>query len=112
MAQMNDRYRDIIERVLQEYAAFFAAEDGVEQQLIFDRQQGHYLLVESGWQQRRRIYGTFIHLDLIDDKVWIQHDGTEDGVAYELEAAGIPKQQIVLAFKSLERRQLTEYAVC
>jgi hypothetical protein len=48
---------------------------------------------------------------LIDGKVWIQHDGTEDGIAYELEAAGIPKARIVLAFKSLKRRKLTEYAV-
>ncbi|MEG3861229.1 MULTISPECIES: element excision factor XisI family protein [unclassified Microcoleus] len=52
-----------------------------------------------------------MHLDIIDDKVWIQHDGTEDGIAYELEAAGISKHPIVLAFKSLERRRLTEYAV-
>ncbi|MEB3229320.1 MAG: element excision factor XisI family protein, partial [Synechocystis sp.] len=45
------------------------------------------------------------------DKVWIQHDGTENGIAHELEAAGIPKKQIVLAFKPITNRQLTEYAV-
>ncbi|MFK8186067.1 MAG: element excision factor XisI family protein [Phormidesmis sp.] len=41
----------------------------------------------------------------------MEHDGTEDGIAYELESAGIPKDHIVLAYKSLERRKLTGYAV-
>ena len=49
--------------------------------------------------------------DIKGSKVWIQHDGTEDGIAYELEAAGIPKERIVLAYRSLERRKLTEYAI-
>ena len=49
--------------------------------------------------------------DVKGDKVWIQHDGTEDGIAYELEAAGIPKERIVLAYRSLERRKLNEYAI-
>jgi hypothetical protein len=104
-------YRPIVEAVLKDYAAFMPQEEGIEQELIFDRDNDHYLLLETGWQSNKRIYGPFIHLDIRDGKVWIQHDGTEEGIAYELEAAGIPKEHIVLAFKSLERRRLTEYAV-
>lgn len=63
-----------------------------------------------GWQDGYRIYGTFLHLDILDDKIWIQHDGTEAGIAYELESTGIPKSHIVLAFKPLANRKLTEYA--
>ncbi|MGF1958284.1 MAG: element excision factor XisI family protein [Aulosira sp. DedVER01a] len=29
-------------------------------------------------------------------KLWIQQDGTDDGIANELAAAGIPKENIVL----------------
>jgi hypothetical protein len=44
--------------------------------------------------------------------VWIQSDGTEYGIADELEAAGIPKHDIVLAFHRPEDRALLpEYAV-
>lgn len=111
MDSLTEKYRSIVEQVLQEYADFIGQEDGIVQELIFDRDHHHYLLLETGWQNKERIYGPFIHLDLIDNKVWIQHDGTEDGIAYELEAAGIPKDHIVLAFKSVERRKLTEYAV-
>lgn len=111
MDSLKEKYRQIIQKILEDYAAFLGQEDGIQQELIFDQDRDRYLLLETGWHNRKRIYGSFLHLDIIDNKVWIQHDGTEDGIAYELEAAGIPKDHIVLAFKSLERRKLTEYAV-
>jgi XisI protein len=52
-----------------------------------------------------------IHLDIIDRKIWIQQDGTEIGIANELVDLGISPQQIVLAFKTLERRKITDFAV-
>jgi hypothetical protein len=69
------------------------------------------LLIETGWQNNRRIYGTLIHIDIIGEKIWIQQDGTEEGIANELTRLDIPKDQIVLAYKSPERRQITEFAV-
>jgi hypothetical protein len=48
---------------------------------------------------------------LIDGKCWIQRDGTETGIAHDLEAAGIPKDRIVLGFRPPEVRPLTGYAV-
>jgi hypothetical protein len=64
-----------------------------------------------GWDDSIRVHGCLVHIDIIDGKLWIQRDGTEHGIAKELRAAGIPKDQIVLAFKPLEVRPLTEYAV-
>jgi hypothetical protein len=46
-----------------------------------------------------------------DGKIWVQRDDTEDGVTYELEAAGIPKDKIVLGFHPQNVRQYTGYAV-
>lgn len=111
MDSIAEKYRQIIEKLLQEYADFLGQDESIQQELVFDRDRNRYLLLETGWQNQRRIYGPVLHLDLADNKIWIQHDGTEDGIAYELEAAGIPKEHIVLAFKSSDRRQLTEYAV-
>jgi hypothetical protein len=111
MDSLKTQYRQIIEKILQDYAEFLGQEDDIQQELIFDREHDRYLLLETGWHQQKRIYGSFLHLDIINNKIWIQHDGSEEGIAYELEAAGIPKSDIVLAFKSLERRKLTEYAV-
>jgi len=102
--------RDIVERILTEYAEFLG-DDGVSVcELVFDRRHDHYLLVEVGWENGYRIYGTLIHVDIEDGKLWIQHDGTEEGVATELVSAGIPKQRIVLAFRPASLRAHTEYA--
>ncbi|RAM53115.1 MAG: hypothetical protein C6Y22_02390 [Hapalosiphonaceae cyanobacterium JJU2] len=50
-------------------------------------------------------------MDSKPNKLWIQHDATEEGVAVDLVTAGIPKQQIVLGFRTLEQRKHTEFAV-
>lgn len=111
MGSLSTDYRQIIEKLLKEYADFLGQDEAIQQELVFDHGHDRYLLIEAGWQNHRRIYGPFLHIDIKGSKVWIQHDGTEDGIAYELEAAGIPKERIVLAYRSLERRKLTEYAI-
>jgi hypothetical protein len=50
-------------------------------------------------------------LDIIGDKIWIQHDGTSPGVAEELVEAGIPRDAIVLGFHPAYVRQHTGFAV-
>jgi hypothetical protein len=105
-----DSYRTIIEQVLTEYSKYPYAYGQIERQLVFDRTRDHYLLMSVGWD-KQRVHGSLVHIDLIDGKCWIQRDGTESGIALELEAAGIPKNRIVLAFKPPERRPLTGYAV-
>lgn len=98
-------------RALNDYLNFLGSDPHSEAYLAIDEGNHHYLLIEVGWQNSQRIYGTLIHLDVIEQKIWIQQDGTEAGVATELVELGIPKDQIVLAFKSPERRQITEFAV-
>jgi XisI protein len=106
-----NRYRDIIENVLTERAGPPNPRHSVERQLIFDRARDRYLLMKVGWRDDWRVHGCPIHVDIIDDKIWIQEDGTEDGIAADLEAAGISKQDIVLAFHDLEARKHTGYAM-
>ena len=45
-----------------------------------------------------------------DGKFWIEADHTPDGFALDLEAAGIPKDRIVLAFKHPELWRFSEYS--
>ena len=45
----------------------------------------------------------------IDDKIWIQHDGTSPGVALELVEAGVPREDIILGFRPAHVRQYTGY---
>jgi hypothetical protein len=106
-----DEYRQLIQDILAEHSEFKSINEEVEAQLIFDPERDRYQLVHAGWSNKRRVYGCVIQLDIKNDKIWIQHDGTEDGVAAELVDRGVPKQDIVLAFHSPFKRQFTEYAV-
>lgn len=90
---------------------FWGMTIAVQIELILDRESDRYLLIEIGWDRGRRIYGVLIHIDIINNKLWIQQDGTEEGIADELANMGISKEPIVVAYKSLSKRKITEFAV-
>jgi hypothetical protein len=46
-----------------------------------------------------------------DNKVWVEKDSTETGIAQALLDTGVPKEDIALAFYRPERRAITELAV-
>lgn len=105
-------YRRIIREVLTEYARAPYAHGEIQIETVFDVERDHYLLVLVGWDgERGRIHGSLVHVDLIDGKFWIQRDGTEYGIARELEDAGVPRGQIVLGFREPRIRPHTGYAV-
>jgi hypothetical protein len=64
-----------------------------------------------GWDGNERIRGAVLHLDIKDEKIWIQHDGTEQGIAGDLLELGVPKHDIVLAFQAPARRKYTDFAM-
>ncbi len=106
-----DEYRQIITKVLTEYAQIPYACGELQRQLIIDPTQTNFLLLTVGWQNKTRVHGCLVHIEIINDKIWIQRDGTEDGITSELLKAGIPKEKIVLAFHPPNVRQHTEFAV-
>ena len=106
-----DEYRDYIKRILTEFSNYKSLNEEVEAQTIFDTENDHYQLVHVGWRNKRRIYGCVLHVDIKDNKIWIQHDGTEIGIAGELEKLGVPKSDMVLGFHAPYKRKFTDFAV-
>lgn len=106
------KYQSIIKNVLQNQAEYRATiPDGYTSQLVFDDERGQYLVLDLGWNGDKYLHATPIHLSLIDGKVWIHYDDTEDGVATDLMAAGVSKEDIVLGFRHPKIRQHTGFAV-
>lgn len=105
-----DTYRVIIREVLQEYLKLQYAYGDIQNELIIDCEADRYMIVSIGWQGAKRIHGCLIHIDIIEDKVWIQRDGTETGIANDLLAKGIPKDHIVIGFHDPEVRRHTDFA--
>ena len=111
MDKMN-RYRKIVHDLLTTIAERPYSSDTLVHEALFDEEKGNYVVMTIGWMgPSRRVHHCLMHLEVKNDKIWIQRDGTEDGIAYDLEAAGVPKSDIVLAFRSPEIRQLSGYAV-
>lgn len=106
-----DEYRKYIKQLLTAYSQYEKSDSQVEAQTIFDTEHDHYQLVYVGWENKRRVYGCVLHLDIKNEKVWIQHNGTEANIGDELVALGVLKQDIVLGFHSPYKRQFTDFAV-
>jgi hypothetical protein len=110
------KFREIIEKILTERSEFYrranaqrSDENMVE--TVFDRERNSYILFNIAWEKHERTYYPVVHLDIINGKIWIQKDTTEEGIATDLEDSGIPKDKIVLAFHSPAMRKYSEYAV-
>lgn len=83
-----------------------------EKQLILDTERDHYQIVNVGWRPNgRRNYGCILHVDIKDGKIWIQYDGTEEGIANALVELGVPKEDIILAFLDPFMREHSDFAV-
>lgn len=105
------RYRQLIRSLLTTYASYKPAYGDIETELIIDPEENHFQVLRVGWLQDSRVHGASLHLDIIGDKIWIQRDGTDRPIADELVEAGVPKEDIVLAFHPEEIRAHTGFAV-
>jgi XisI protein len=103
-------YRSLIQQLLSEHASL-VWDSRISAETIFDRDHDRYQLVYVGWRGSERVYGTVLHVDVIDGKIWVQQDGTEVGIANKLVEHGVPKQDIVLGFDPPKMRHYTEFAV-
>lgn len=104
-------YRQIVRRLIEEYASYKPSHGQIETEAVVDLENDHFEVMHVGWDGHRRVHGSVVHIDIIDGKVWIQHDGTNRPVADELVSAGIPRQDIVLGFHPEDVRQHTDFAV-
>ena len=100
-------YPEIVQNILENHAKN-CFNHHTEVKFLFDTervseaspQENRYQVINIGWQELTRVFGCIIYIEIKEGKIWIERDGTEIGVANELVEAGVPKQDIVLAFKA------------
>lgn len=103
-------YRLAIEKVLSEYSQYKPSHGEIEMLQICDREHDCYLLMGLGWDRTGRVHDVVLNLRIRDDKIWIEWDGTEEGITQELLDAGLTQEDIVLGFYRPENRALTGFA--
>ncbi len=106
-------YREIARQVLLGHAkpAELAYPPSVEEIVVLDEERGNYQILRWGWDQSKRAKWMIVYFRLKNEKFWIEQDMTEKGIANELLDAGVPREDIVLAFHEPEMRPLTEFAI-
>jgi XisI protein len=106
-----NRYRQVVRELIHEYAKYKPSHGQIETEAIVDPETDHYEVMQVGWDGQHRIHGCVVHIDIIQEKIWIQHDGTNRPVAEELLEAGVPKEDIILGFHPSQVRQYTDFGV-
>ena len=106
------KYRQLLKQILESHmqVSVSVPSEGIERLLITDEEHGHFILMRIGWNGQKRVEWTTVFARVKDGKIWIEKDLTEAGIATELLEAGVPKEDIVLAFHAPELRQYTEFA--
>ena len=107
-----EHYREIIQQLLTEKEARYRpfTPSGVRQFCALDIERDQYLLINTGWRETRRLHGATLYLRIENGKIWIEEDWTEEGIATELIAQGVPREDIVLGFQPPTARTETELA--
>ena len=78
-----ETYREAIEAVIRDYASVKPAFGDIDMEAVTDRTHDHYEVMMMGWDNHERVHTSLIHIDIINNKVWIQHDATDVGIADE-----------------------------
>ena len=77
---------------------------------MFDDERKQYLWLNIGWKQGKRVKGISVYVRIKNDKIYIEEDWTEEGIATELMRKGVPSSEIMLAFQPPEVRKFTDFA--
>jgi XisI protein len=94
-------YRNIIKQIILRYAQLKPSHGDIRLDPIFDEANDRYALMQVGWDRQRRVRGNLIYLTIQKDRIFIEYDGTENGITDELVAEGISRDDITLAFHQL-----------
>jgi XisI protein len=105
-----DKYQILLEHLILLHRQE-SEQDNIEHQVILDKENGHYQVLTVGWQGGKRVYDVLLHVDLKNNKFWIQQDYTQPSLTDQLLEAGVPKSDIVLGFQPPQARALTDFAV-
>ena len=107
-----ENYQNIITDILKDYAdSFNQSPKSIEAKLVFDYERHSFQVLNVGWRNGEYYFYVVFHLDIKNEKVWLNENRTDMLIAQMLVEQGIPKNDIVLGLQSPETRVLSGYAV-
>lgn len=106
-----EKYREIITSIVKKHAQFKPSHGQIETISVCDKESDNYFLIDTGWNKTGRVHAIVFHLRIVNEKIWIEWDGTERGITEELLNLGVDKDDIILGFIRPEYRQFTDFSI-
>ncbi len=105
------KYNHIVQTILQNFVTERQNNRSeIQTLLVCDAIRNHYQIVRMGWRNGQQVFNVIFHIDIINDKIWVQRNMSDYDIVGDIEAQGVPKSEIVLAFHTPEMRLHTGYA--
>ncbi|MDX2245769.1 MAG: XisI protein [Bacteroidia bacterium] len=104
-------HKIILETLMEYQSQFRQTSQDIQSEIIVDDKAYHYQFLWTGWRGNQHIFSVVFHVDIIKEKIWIQQDNSEVGLANLLVEKGIRKDEIVLGYFPKAHRQYTDFAV-
>jgi hypothetical protein len=104
-------YRKYVQELMYRYTEHEFSCGDVKVELVMDTARDHYQWLEVGWKDTKRIYNCYIHIDIIDGKIWLQQNETEADPAADLVGMGVSREDIILGLHAPYKRPYTDYGV-
>jgi len=92
------RYRQVVQQILEDYAQRMSRGNRVQILPVCDPVHDQYLLISLGWQNKRREHAIVFHAQLRQGQFFVEDDRTEEGIGNKLLEAGVPQEDIRLAW--------------
>ena len=105
------KYQNAIIDLLSYYADRYNQDDNLKHYVIKDKEDNHFQLIMMGFENGIFIHSCIYHFDIIDGKVWLQVNNTDNLIANELMEKGVPRTDIVIGFHEPHLREYTGFAV-
>lgn len=106
------QYQELLINYLEAYAATpYANAPEIEKTVIADRTGSQFQLVSMGGDKGSFSFDVLFHFTIRAGKIWIMQNWTEEEVADELAAKGVPAQDLVIGFLPESARAHSGYSI-
>ena len=86
-----DQYRDILHKILSQYTPLMSKPACITSTVIVSEDRNHFMVINEGWEGKRRIHSLVFHAEFRDSKLWIHHDGIDEALPKNWLSQAFPK---------------------
>jgi hypothetical protein len=107
-----EQYRGYVRDLINYFASIKPSQGAIDMEAVTDLEHDHYQVISVGWDKNnKRVHHSIMHIDIRNNKIWIQENNTDVDIATQLVERGVAKEDIVLAFHPPYIRPYTGFGV-